>query len=87
MIRKIVNTVLRRRDNASREVGRYAQGSLHARISETRLRDGTLEYWIDVLWDCEGQECTAHGLLRRSAPGLHVDVMRESLSYLRQLPR
>ena len=87
MIRKILNCVLRRQDIGHRVIGQFAYGDVGARVFERRLRDGTVEYWIEARWITEGREGTSSGLLRRAEHGLHFDAMREAQSYLRQLPR
>ena len=87
MVRKIFYRVLGRQDLGHDIVGFFSHGTLSARVFERRMLDGTVEYWIDVRWDSEGQEGTSYGLLRRTKPDLHFDAMREAQSYLRLLPR
>lgn len=87
MVRKILNRILRRQEVVTRCVGQFDQDNLRARVLEMRDALGGLEYWIDVRWEIDGNECSCIGLLRRTTPELPLDVMREARSYLRTLAR
>ena len=87
MITKIMNRILRRQEVTTRCVAQFSQGNLRARVLEMRDRQGSLEYWIDVQWDLDGNACSSIGLLRRTTMDLHFDVMREAHAYLHRLSK
>ena len=87
MIKTIINRVLRRQELITRCVGQFSQGALSARVLEMRDRKGSIEYWIDVRWELDGNDCSSIGLLRRTTHDFPVDVMREAHAYLHRLSK